>query len=1043
MRASSVFISRPVFTTVISIVIVLFGLAGYQFLGVREYPVAERPVITVTTSYPGADPFVIMNQITEPLEVEINAVPGVETMTSTSREGRSTILVEFGLNDDLDRAANDVRDRVAAAISRLPPDADAPVVEKADGDEDPIIFLNIRSDQRDLLELTDIARNLFAARMQTIPGVARADIWGRKDYSMRLWMDPNRLAAYGLTATDIREAINRANVELPSGRIEGDRTELSVRTLSRLGEDPEDFMDIVVKREGDQVVRFRDVGRAEIGPLNERTILRRDGIPMVGVVLRPQTGANQIEIVDEFYARLEVLKRDLPPDIDLGIGFDTSTFIRDSVREVQQTIFIAMALVCLTIFLFLREGRASLIPLITIPVALTGTFFILFLAGFSINVLTLLGLVLAIGLVVDDAIVVLENIYRRIESGEAPFRAGREGIREIFLAVVATTLSLIAVFVPIIFLGGLTGVLFSEFGVTLASAVGISSIVALTLTPMLCTRILKKHEGPRPFYDKTEPFFRSMAEAYRRTLSRFLERRWLVFPVFAACLFLIGWIWSLLPRELAPLEDRGLIVLTATGPEGATFEYMSEFMADLDRTINENVPEREAVISVTSPGFGAGSTVNSGFVRLVLVPRSERERSQAEIASSLNRYASAVPGARVGVRQQPTIRAGGRGLPVQFVVQNPDFSQIEQVVPDFLNEARRRPEFSFVNVDLQFNRPEVTVNIDRSRAEASGVAVRDIAATIQAALSGQRFGFFLKGGQQYEIIGQLERAERARPLDLRNLSVRAADGQLISLDNLVELEESTSPAILHRYNRFSSATFSANLADGYTLGEGIAAMREIAGEKLEDGAGFTTALAGESREFEQTGQSILFVFVFALILVYLVLAAQFESFRDPFVIMMTVPLALTGGLGALWYFNQTLNIFSQIGLVMLVGLVTKNGILLVEFANQRRRAGLGIREAVEDAAAKRFRPILMTAISTILGTLPIALAIGAGAQSRIPLGVAVIGGLLLGTFLTLFVIPAMYVYLSSRSITTLEEEEAAWETPSPENPRESTVEASP
>lgn len=761
MHISSVFISRPVFTTVLSITIVLFGLAGYQFLGVREYPVAERPLITVSTSYPGADAFVIMNQITEPLEVEINSVPGVETLTSTSREGRSTILVEFGLNDDLDRAANDVRDRVAAAMSRLPPDADSPTVEKADGDEDPIIFLNIRSDQRDLLELTDIARNLFAARMQTIPGVARADIWGRKDYSMRLWMDPNRLAAYALTPIDVREAVARANVELPSGRIEGESTELTVRTLSRLGEDPEAFNNIVIKREGDRVVRFRDVGYAEIAALNERTMLRRDGVPMVGVVLRPQTGANQIEIVDEFYRRLDDLKRDLPADLELGIGFDTSTFIRDSVREVKQTIFIAMALVCLTIFLFLREIRASFIPLITIPVALVGTFFVLFLADFSINVLTLLGLVLAIGLVVDDAIVVLENIYRRIEAGEPPFRAGREGIREIFLAVVATTLSLIAVFIPIIFLGGLTGVLFSEFGVTLASAVAISSIVALTLTPMLCTRILKRHKGvKRPFYDKTEPFFQGMARAYQRALSRFLERRWLVFPAFAGCLLLISTIWSTLPQELAPIEDRGLIVLTATGPEGATYEYMAEFMRDLEVVLAGEIPEREAVISVTSPGFGAGSTVNSGFVRLVLQPRSERERSQGEIAAHVARAAAEVPGARVGVRQPPTIRAGGRGLPVQFVVQNPDFAQIEEVVPRFLAEARQRPEFAFVDVDLQFNRPEVVVNIDRARAEATGVSVRDIAATIQAALSGQRFGFFLKGGQQYEIIGQLERAEQ-------------------------------------------------------------------------------------------------------------------------------------------------------------------------------------------------------------------------------------------------------------------------------------------
>lgn len=1012
MRISSVFIYRPVFTTVIAITIVIFGLAGYQFLGVREYPVAERPVITVTANYPGANAFVIESQITEPLEEEINTVPGIRTLTSVSREGRSTLFVEFGLNDDLDRAANDVRDRVASAQRRLPPDADPPTVQKADGDEDPIIFLNIRSDERDLLELTDIARNLFAARLQTIDGVARADIWGRKDYSMRLWMDPTRLSAYGLSPTDVRNALARANVELPSGQIEGDEVELSVRTLSRLGGDPEAFNNLVLKREGDRVVRFRDVGYAEIGPLNQRTILKRDGVPMVGVVLRPQTGANHIAIVDEFHRRLDALQRDLPADIELGIGFDTSEYIRESVAEVQQTIFIAMALVCLTIFLFLRELRASFIPLITIPVALVGTFFVMFLAGFSINVLTMLGLVLAIGLVVDDAIVVLENIYRRIESGERPLRAGREGVREIFLAVVATTLSLVSVFIPIIFLGGLTGVLFKEFGVTLASAVAISSIVALTLTPMLCTRILRQHTERRPFHDATEPFFVSLGTGYAHALRGFLRNRWLALPVFLGCLGGIAHLWSLLPEELAPMEDRGIMVITASGPEGVTYEYMTEIVEDIERVILNEFPEVNALITVTSPGFSASATVNSAFARVRLQHPSERERTQAEIARELGQRLRAIPGAEIFVRQPPTIRAGGRGLPVQFVIQNPDFSKLEEVLPDFIDAARRREEFGFVDVNLRFNRPELVVNIDRLRAEVLGVSVADIAETVQAALSGQRFGFFLRDGQQHEVIGQLQRRHRNSPLDLATITVRGGGGEAIPLDNLVTLEESTAPAVLHRFNRFSSATFSANLADGFTIAEGIAAMREVAGEHL-DGS-FTTELSGESREFEAAGQSLLFVFIFALVLVYLVLSAQFESFRDPFVIMLTVPLALVGGLLALWTFGQTLNIFSQIGLIMLIGLVTKNGILLVEFANQRRRAGLDLMEAITDAAAKRFRPILMTAVSTVFGVLPIALAFGAGAESRMPLGIAVIGGLIAGTFLTLFVVPAAYLTFASR-----------------------------
>ncbi len=1011
MRASSVFIYRPVFTTVLSITIVIFGVAGYQFLGVREYPVAERPVITVSANYPGANAYVIESQITEPLEEEINTVAGVRTLTSVSREGRSTIFVEFALNDDLDRAANDVRDRVASAQRRLPPDADPPVVQKADGDEDPVVFLNVGSSQRDLLELTDIARNLLAARLQTIPGVARADIWGRKDYSMRLWMDPHRLAAYGLSPTDVRTALAAANVELPSGQIEGDEVELTVRTMSRLGDQPEDFEALVLKRVGDRQVRLRDIGHAEVAALNQRTLLKRDGIPMVGVVLRPQTGANQIEIVDEFYRRLETLRRDLPEDIELGIGFDTSEYIRESVREVQQTIYFAMALVCLTIFIFLRELRASFIPLITIPVALIGTFFVIYLAGFSINVLTMLGLVLAIGLVVDDAIIVLENIYRRIESGEEPLHAGREGVREIFLAVVATTLSLVCVFVPILFLGGLTGVLFAEFGVTLASAVAISSIVALTLTPMLCTRILKRRTGKRRFYDATEPFFRWMAARYAASLTGFLRHRWTAVPLFLGCILGIGLLWTLLPQELAPMEDRGLMVINVTGPQGVTYEYMTEIVEEIEAVIARGFPEVDALITVTSPGFSASATVNSAFGRIRLVAADERGRSQQEIARDLGARLREIPGAEIFVRQPATISTGGRGLPVGFVIQNPDFSKLEDVLPSFMQAASERPEFSVVDVNLRFNRPELVVDIDRERARAMGVDVADIAGTIQAALSGQRFGYFLRSGQQYEIIGQLQRSHRNTPMDLANLTVRGRDGEVVSLDNLVSMTESTAPAVLHRYNRFASATFSANLADGYTLADGIAAMRAVGAGVLDET--FTTELTGESREFEEAGQSLIYVFLFALVLVYLVLAAQFESFRDPFVIMLTVPLALVGGLFALWAFNQTLNIFSQIGLIMLIGLVTKNGILLVEFANQRRRAGLDLFDAVTDAAAKRFRPILMTAVSTVVGVLPIALALGAGAESRVPLGVAVIGGLLVGTFLTLFIVPAAYLTFAS------------------------------
>jgi multidrug efflux pump len=1013
MSLSSVSIQRPVFTMVLSLVIIIFGLVSFRFLGVREYPTAERPVVSVSVSYPGASPEVMENQVTEILEESVNTVPGIVSLVSLSREGSSSLRIEFDLNYDLDVAANDIRDRVSAASGRLPPDINPPRVEKADVDGDAIVFLNVRSAQRDLLDLTEIADRMFKTRLQTIPGVSGVDIWGSKEYSMRLWLDPARLTAYNLTVLDVREALRAANVELPSGRLEGGTVDLTVRTLSRMGEDPEAFNRLVIKRTDAGTVFLSDVGRAELAPLNVRTLLKRDGVPMVGVVIRPQVGANEIAIVDEFYRRVEQIRKDLPPDIELGIGFDTSEFIRTSIREVKQTILVALLLVCLTIFLFLREIRSSLIPLLTIPISVIGAFFIMYLAGFTINVLTLLALVLAIGLVVDDAVVVLENIYAKIEKGMDRRTAGLLGIREIFLAVIATTLALVAVFTPLLFLGGMTGFLFREFGVVLAGAVVISSFVALTLTPMLCTQLLHRHKKHNAFYERTEPFFQWLNNSYRQSLSAILDNRWLALVVMAVCIGLVGLFWVIIPRELAPMEDRQLLVVRIVGPEGTNFEYMDEIMQSLETLVTEQVPERSSFISVTSPGFGSFA-LNSGFGRLILTPPNERERSQAEIAQDVGRLARTIPGAEIFVTQQPTLRVGGRGLPVQFVVQNPNFDKLKAVLPEFMRAARDRPEFQFVNVDLKFNRPELTVRIDRERADAMGVRVRDIAETLQAALSEQRFGFFLRDGKQYQIIGQLDRINRSSPAELSRLNVRSRDGSLVTLDNLVTFSESTSPSVLYRYNRFSAVTFSASLAPGYTLGQGVAGMEAVAAELLDDT--FATDLSGESRELRATGQSLLYVFLFALLLVYLVLAAQFESFRSPFIILLTVPLALAGGFFALWYFDQTLNIFSQIGLIMLIGLVTKNGILLVEFANQRRNAGLDLRAAIEDAAIARFRPILMTTISTILGTLPIALALGAGAQSRVPLGIAVIGGLILGSLLTLFVIPAAYTVFAGKPV---------------------------
>ncbi len=809
-----------------------------------------------------------------------------------------------------------------------------------------------------------------------------------------------------------------ANVELPSGRIEGELVELTVRTLSRLTT-VEDFNGLVIKRLGDNLVRFRDVGHAELGAVNERTLLRNDGVPMVGIVMRPQPGANYIAIVDEFRRRSAELERELPADIVTGVGFDVSTYIRDSVKEVQQTIFIALGLVVLIIFAFLREWRSTFIPVVVIPISLIGTFFIMYVAGFSINVLTMLGLVLAIGLVVDDAIVVLENIYAKIEAGMDPVEAGVKGVREIFLAVIATTVALAAVFLPILFLGGLTGRLFREFGVVLAGAVILSSFVALTLTPMLSTRLLKRGAHDSWIHRTTEPLFVGLARGYRAALAGFLRVRWLAFPVLALAL---GGAWFLansLPRELAPLEDRGSLRIVVSAPEGATYEFMSGFMDRVDDLVRTAVPEAASVVTVTSPGFGSTSTVNSGFVRVRLPPATERARPQSEIAAAVTGELRALSDGRIVVVQDPTIGSRRGGLPVQFVVQARTLEQLEAVIPAFLDEARRDPAFTFVDVDLKFTKPELNIEIDRDRAEVLGVSVLEVAQTLQSALSGQRFGYFIMEGRQYEVIAQLDRRHRSQTLDLKQINIRTGSGRPVPLDNVIRVVESSSPPTLYRYDRYAAATISAQPAPGRTVGDGIAAMRAIADRVLDET--YFTALAGESKEFAESSSSLLFTFLFALVLVYLVLAAQFESFRDPFVIMLTVPLALGGALVALHFAGESLNIFSEIGLIMLIGLVTKNGILIVEFANQRKAAGLSVREAILDASAARFRPILMTSCSTILGILPIALALGAGAESRVSMGIAVIGGMVAGTVLSLFVIPAIYSY-ASRELTAAQRE---------------------
>ena len=1010
---SSISIKRPVLAIVMSLAILLFGGIGISLLGVREYPTIDSPVISVSTSYVGANSDVILAQITEPLEEQINGIQGIKSLTSTSADGRSNITVEFEVGADLEAAANDVRDKVSGAQRNLPPDADPPVVSKSDADAQYIIGINLKSDQRDLLELSEIADNVFKERLQTIPGVSRVQIWGEKEYAIRLRMDPLKMASYGITPMDVLSKIQTENVELPSGRIEGQTIELSVRTKSRLSSPPE-FNELIIKESESNLVRFQDIGTAELSALNEKTLLRHNLEPSVGVVLVPLPNANNIEISNEFYKRLDFIKRDLPADVGVEVAYDSTRYIRQSISEVEETIITAFILVVAIIFLFLRDWRTTFIPVVTIPISLIGVFFIMYLMDFSINVLTLLGIVLSIGLVVDDAIVVLENIYSRIEKGEKPMEAAAKGSEEIFFAVIATTIALAAVFLPVIFLTGTTGRLFREFGIVVAGSVIISAFVALTMTPMLSAKMLKHRSKQNAFYRFTEPFFVQLNHFYGRTLTQFMKVKWISFPIIGVMGLGIYWLFSNLQSELVPIEDRSELTIRVTGPEGATFSFMDQVITDLNADLRKDLPESElkGLMSMTSPSFSAGSNTNSGFFRLYLTNSDQRARSQQQIFSQVNGSLSGITAVRAFAQQPASIGDRRGGLPVQYVIQAPTLEKLKAVIPKFMEKAAQNPAFIFTDINLKFTKPELEIEIDRERARNMGVSVQEIARTLQLSYSGQRFAYFIRGGKQYQVIGEMQLQDRNEPVNLRMLYVRGDNGELIQLDNLVRVVEKSTPPQLYRFNRFVSATVSANLADGVTIGAGLDEMDKIAAEVLDDS--YATDVTGPSKEFRESSNSLLFAFIFALVLIYLVLSAQFESFADPLTIMFTVPLAIFGALATLWMFDFTLNIFSQIGIIMLIGLVTKNGILIVEFANQRKEEGMDVEEAIFGAAVSRLRPILMTSLSTILGILPIALALGAGAESRVPMGAAVIGGLAFSTVLTLFVIPGVYTFLTSK-----------------------------
>lgn len=1010
---STVSVNRPVLTIVLNLIIVLFGLIGFSYLGVREYPSIDPPVITVRTSYAGANADIVQSQITEPLEKSLNGIEGIRTISSASNLGSSVITVEFNLGTNLEAAANDVRDKVSQAVRNLPQDIDGlPTVSKADANSDAIISLTIQSNTKSQLEVSDFGENVLAERLQTIPGVSSIQIWGQKKYAMRLWLDPVRLAAYGLTPLDVRQALDRENVELPGGKISGDQSELSIRTVGRL-KNPDDFENLILGGSGDKMIRLKDVGYARLGTESEETILRESGTPMIGLALVPQPGANYLDIAEEFYKRVEVLKKELPAHFSLNIALDNTRFIQQSVLEVQETLLIAIILVILIIYLFFRDWLVAFRPLIDIPVSLIGAFFIMYLMGYSINVLTLLAIVLATGLVVDDGIVVTENIYKKIEKGMDPKRASIEGSREIFFAVISTSITLAAVFMPVIFMQGFVGRLFREFGVVIAGAVLISAFVSLTLTPMLNAKMVRKDPTRKSkFYLLTEPFFQAMEDTYRSSLKNFLSMRYMAWVVLAFILGMVVFIYPRIPSELAPLEDRNWLRLFVTAPEGASFEYTDKVMDQIIEFVNDSIPEKKVLLTVTAPGFTGSGAVNTGFVRLVFTNPDERQRSQQQISAYIMKNVARIPQAKILSVQQQTISTGGfGGLPVQFVIQAPNFEKLKEHLPIFLEKAQKHPAFQGVDVNLKFNKPELIISIDRDKARTLGVSVLDIAQTLQLAFSGQRFAYFNKDGKQYQVIGQFDRANRDEPVDISSMYVRNRSGEAIRMDNLITMKEESSPPQLYHYNRYQSATVSAGLAPGKTIGDGIDAMNEIAAEVLDES--FSTELSGPSRDFAESSSNTLFAFILALVLVYLILAAQFESFKDPFTIMITVPLAVAGALLSLWVFDQTLNIFSQIGTIMLIGLVTKNGILIVEFANHLKEEGKSVFEAVQDASVSRLRPILMTSLATALGALPIAMALGAGSESRTGMGIVVVGGIMFSLALTLYIIPAVYTYLSS------------------------------
>ena len=1021
MNISELALKRPILATVMNLLIILFGVVGYSFLSVREYPAIDPPIVNVRTSYAGANADIIESQITEPLEKSINGIPGIKTINSSSNNGSSNITIEFDVNQDLEAAANDVRDKVSQAARSLPQDVDAPpVVSKSDASSDFILLMAVQSKTKGLMELSEYAENVLQERLQTIPEVSSVSIFGQKRPAMRIWIDPNKLNAFNLTYSDFRTALNRENVEIPSGKLYGNKTEMTIRALGKLQTEDE-FKNLIIVENATGIVRLKDIAKVEIGPEQEEYGWKLNGINGVGIIISPQPGANYIKIADEFYKRIEDIKKNEKGDFEFTPLIDQTKNVRRAIKEVEETLLISFSLVVLVIFFFFRNWLIAIRPIIDIPISLIATFFVMYLFGFSINVLTLLGIVLATGLVVDDGIVVTENIFRKLELGLPIRRAALEGSKEIFFAVISTSITLAVVFLPVIFLQGFVGSLFREFGITVAAAVLISAFVSLTITPVLNVLLTKKGGGHGKFYEQTEPFFRGMENGYKRLLAAFVRVRWVAWVIVVACLGAIYFVGKNLPSELAPLEDRSSIRFQMTGPEGASFNYMNDVAKGLTDYLADSIPEK-AFVFASIPGFSGNGGVNGGTARIALVDPDKRKRSQSDIVKLVTKKLPQFNNARIFPVEEQTISVGlgSRGaLPIQLILQNLEFEKIKAIIPKFLDEARKDKTFQNVDVNLKFSKPELQLTIDRIKAKDLGLSISDVADVVSSAFSGRRLAYFTMKGKQYDVISQVALKDRQTPSDILSLYVRNNRGEMIPLSAVVDLKESSNPPTLFHYNRFRSATISASLAEGKTIGDGVKAMDELSKKLLDES--FHTAYGGPSRDFKESSSNTTFAFLLALLLIYLVLAGQFESFKDPFIIMITVPLAIAGALLSLWLFDQTLNIFSQIGMIMLIGLVTKNGILIVEFANKKRLAGFAKKEAVLEAASQRLRPILMTSLATALGALPIALSLGAAATSRMPLGIVVVGGIVFSLFLTLFVVPAVYIFISGKHAAVVEE----------------------